>query len=90
MAVIYVFASAIYVFAFGDSADGAVAALQGHMVPMDQPAAALDMITRFMRGKPLSTDDQTEGDGDVDVAAGPTQAQPVQRLPGHQQNVITS
>jgi hypothetical protein len=28
--------------------------LQGHMVPMDQPAAALDMITRFVRHKDLS------------------------------------
>lgn len=27
---------------------------QGHMVPMDQPAAALDMITRFTRGKKLA------------------------------------
>jgi hypothetical protein len=32
--------------------------LQGHMVPMDQPAAALDMITRFMRDDNLAdTDD---------------------------------
>jgi hypothetical protein len=32
--------------------------LQGHMVPMDQPAAALDMITRFMRNNDLAdTDD---------------------------------
>jgi hypothetical protein len=32
--------------------------LQGHMVPMDQPAAALDMITRFMRDSNLAdTDD---------------------------------
>jgi hypothetical protein len=27
--------------------------MQGHMVPMDQPKAALDMISRFTRGKPL-------------------------------------
>eukprot|EP00775_Hariotina_reticulata_P005748 gene5748-5988_t len=26
------------------------------MVPMDQPAAALDMITRFMRGKSWAAD----------------------------------
>jgi hypothetical protein len=28
---------------------------QGHMVPMDQPAAALHMLTRFTRDKPLTT-----------------------------------
>lgn len=31
---------------------------QGHMVPMDQPAAALDMITRFMLNKNLAGDDE--------------------------------
>ncbi|KAI8464535.1 MAG: serine carboxypeptidase III precursor [Monoraphidium minutum] len=30
----------------------------GHMVPMDQPEAALDMITRFTRGKSLAEDDE--------------------------------
>jgi carboxypeptidase C (cathepsin A) len=30
----------------------------GHMVPMDQPAAALDMITRFMLNKNLAEDDE--------------------------------
>eukprot|EP00878_Enallax_costatus_P000305 GHUV01000378.1.p1 GENE.GHUV01000378.1~~GHUV01000378.1.p1 ORF type:complete len:521 (+),score=122.91 GHUV01000378.1:129-1565(+) len=30
----------------------------GHMVPMDQPAAALDMITRFMLNKNLAIDDE--------------------------------
>jgi len=33
----------------------------GHMVPMDQPKRALDMITRFSRNKPLATSD---GGGD--------------------------
>lgn len=28
------------------------------MVPMDQPAAALDMITRFMLNKNLAEDDE--------------------------------
>jgi hypothetical protein len=32
--------------------------LQGHMVPMDQPQAALDMITRFTRNKPLGEPQQ--------------------------------
>jgi hypothetical protein len=27
--------------------------MQGHMVPMDQPAAALDMISRFTRNQSL-------------------------------------
>lgn len=31
--------------------------LQGHMVPMDQPAAALDMINRFMYNKDLADED---------------------------------
>ncbi len=29
-------------------------AWQGHMVPMDKPKNALDMITSFTRGKPLA------------------------------------
>ena len=28
----------------------------GHMVPMDQPKASLEMITRFMKGMPLDGD----------------------------------
>lgn len=36
----------------------AVMHLQGHMVPMDQPAASLDMINRFMQNKALSADDE--------------------------------
>jgi hypothetical protein len=28
----------------------------GHMVPMDQPRASLEMITRFTRGIPLDFD----------------------------------
>jgi hypothetical protein len=38
---------------------------QGHMVPMDQPAAAFDMINRFMRGKDLadSPTQQQHGSG---------------------------
>jgi hypothetical protein len=35
--------------------------LQGHMVPMDQPAAALDMITRFMRDDNLADTDDIYG-----------------------------
>lgn len=31
--------------------------LQGHMVPMDQPAASLDMINRFMYNKDLADED---------------------------------
>ena len=41
----------------------------GHMVPMDQPEAALDMISRFVRGKPLGGDvegseGEKSGDGE--------------------------
>lgn len=32
------------------------------MVPMDQPEAALAMITKFTRGKPLVSDDDDDGD----------------------------
>lgn len=37
----------------------AVMHLQGHMVPMDQPAASLDMINRFMQNKALAADDES-------------------------------
>lgn len=36
----------------------------GHMVPMDQPANALAMITRFTRGKNLLQDEGAEGEGE--------------------------
>ncbi|GBF95389.1 serine carboxypeptidase-like enzyme [Raphidocelis subcapitata] len=41
----------------------------GHMVPMDQPQAALDMISRFTRGKPLA-DGGDAGEGAAAGAAG--------------------
>jgi hypothetical protein len=34
-----------------------VTAVQGHMVPMDQPAASLDMINRFMYNKNMADED---------------------------------
>lgn len=44
----------------------------GHMVPMDQPAASLDMITRFMLNKNLADDDDAivthQSHADVAVA----------------------
>ncbi|CAN0480730.1 unnamed protein product, partial [Hapterophycus canaliculatus] len=30
----------------------------GHMVPLDQPRAALDMLRRFVRGQPFSDSEQ--------------------------------
>eukprot|EP00879_Flechtneria_rotunda_P003621 GHRR01003858.1.p2 GENE.GHRR01003858.1~~GHRR01003858.1.p2 ORF type:complete len:135 (+),score=47.73 GHRR01003858.1:1563-1967(+) len=42
----------------------------GHMVPMDQPAAALDMITRFMQNKNLAADVQAHSS---DLGAGAQQ-----------------
>lgn len=48
--------------------------MQGHMVPMDQPAAALDMITRFMLNKNLAEDDEAivthVGDAETAAAVG--------------------
>lgn len=41
----------------------------GHMVPMDQPAAALELIARFTRGRPLAGGDGADG-GDGDDGSG--------------------
>ncbi|KAI3989601.1 hypothetical protein MKX01_036210 [Papaver californicum] len=37
----------------------------GHMVPMDQPKAALEMLKRWTGGKLAEADDPTEGRADV-------------------------
>ncbi len=42
----------------------------GHMVPMDQPANALAMITRFTRGKSLLQDEGAEAEGVQGVEGG--------------------
>uniref|UniRef100_A0A7S0NA43 Carboxypeptidase n=1 Tax=Pyramimonas obovata TaxID=1411642 RepID=A0A7S0NA43_9CHLO len=50
----------------------------GHMVPMDQPEAALDMVTRFIQGQPFddssraaddNTDSNSSSQGEVSVVA---------------------
>lgn len=44
---------------------------QGHMVPMDQPAASLDMINRFMQNKALGA--AAADDDEIAKATGSTQ-----------------
>lgn len=49
-------------------------AVQGHMVPMDQPAASLDMINRFMYNKDLADEDDIVGKQQLAGAAGVRQS----------------
>lgn len=48
--------------------------LQGHMVPMDQPAAAQDMINRFMYNKDLADEDDVVTAAAAAAAQAPTDA----------------